>query len=95
MTDRDKKVLKGLRKICFRIRMYKILEGIKRAFNVVATYQAIRRSLLNRKLNKLKLEARKIEKDFSNKKLGLAIYKYISRKNLLAQRKITRALRFL
>ena len=90
-----KKRCSRLKKICFRLKMYSIKEGFKRAFNVVATYRAIKRGLLNRRLNKLKLEAKKIEKDFNNKVITQAIYKYLDRRNLLAQRKITRALRFI
>lgn len=91
----NKKRFKELRKICFRLKIYRIKESFKRAFNVVATYRAIKRVLLNRKLNKLKLETKKIEKDFNNKVITQAIYKYLNRRNLLAQRKITRALRFI
>lgn len=93
MTDRE--LHKELKKICFKIRLWKIQEGFKRAFNVVATYEAIKRGLLNRKLNKLKAEAKKIEKDFNSKVISQAIYNYLSKKNMLAQRKITRALRFI
>ena len=91
----DKKRFKELKKICFRLKIHSIKEGFKRAFNMVATYRAIKRVLLNRKLNKLKFKAKKIEKDFNNKVITQAIYKYLDRRNLLAQRKITRALRFI